>query len=258
MHLSFIGHPHSSTITYLASVKMRSAFSDFPGSLPRVHIADDVDVADIVKEVTNYFLDLTEDNFTHDAIWRDSLALTGTIRTFYGAGNVAYAWDETSALRPPVDFKFAPTSAHISRHGPYAWIDVGFHFETAGRVPYTSCSGSISIVPTAEGDWKIWVLTTFAENLVGFGDIRVLSPKATESPLDMETKEFEAVVVGGGQCGLAVGSRLQAQGISYVVLDKFDEVGDCWKRRYDSMKCMPKQAHAMFPFSLICYASTYF
>lgn len=225
-----------------------STFSSLPGSLPHVHIADDIDVVNIVKQVMSYFPTLTETNFTQDAIWRDSLALTGTFRTFYGAGNIAHAWYETSSLRSPVDFKFAPTSAHISRHGPYAWIDVGFQFETAGSVPHTSCVGSISIVPTAEGDWKIWVLATIAENLVGFGDIRVLSPKATVSSPDIEANEFEVVVVGGGQCGLAVGSRLQALGISYVVVDKFDEVGDCWKTRYDSMKCMSTQARGTSSF----------
>ena len=49
---------------------------------------------------------------------------------------------------------------------------------------------------------------------------------------------FDCVVVGGGQAGLAIGGRLQALGISYVVLDKHSEVGDSWKTRYDSTKRM--------------------
>ncbi|KAL9079810.1 MAG: hypothetical protein Q9157_001319 [Trypethelium eluteriae] len=48
---------------------------------------------------------------------------------------------------------------------------------------------------------------------------------------------FGCVVVGGGQAGLATGGRLQALGISYVILDKHKDVGDSWNARYDSTRC---------------------
>ena len=47
---------------------------------------------------------------------------------------------------------------------------------------------------------------------------------------------FDSIVIGGGQAGLAVGGRLQALGVSYVILDKQAKVGDSWKTRYTSTK----------------------
>jgi monoamine oxidase len=52
-----------------------------------------------------------------------------------------------------------------------------------------------------------------------------------------EESHFDCVVIGGGQAGLSQGGRLKALGISYVVLDKYKEVGDNWKLRYGSAKC---------------------
>jgi putative flavoprotein involved in K+ transport len=45
----------------------------------------------------------------------------------------------------------------------------------------------------------------------------------------------EVLVIGGGQAGLAAAFFLARSGIPYVVLDKGSEVGEAWKRRYDSL-----------------------
>ncbi|GAA2541424.1 flavin-containing monooxygenase [Pseudonocardia hydrocarbonoxydans] len=50
------------------------------------------------------------------------------------------------------------------------------------------------------------------------------------------TVTVDAVVVGGGQAGLAVGRELQRRGRSFVVLDRETEVGAVWRRRWDSLR----------------------
>jgi putative flavoprotein involved in K+ transport len=46
---------------------------------------------------------------------------------------------------------------------------------------------------------------------------------------------FDAVVVGGGQAGLATGYHLAERGAGFVILDAADEVGASWRRRWDSL-----------------------
>ncbi|HEY7134446.1 MAG TPA: NAD(P)/FAD-dependent oxidoreductase [Acidimicrobiia bacterium] len=48
-------------------------------------------------------------------------------------------------------------------------------------------------------------------------------------------EDFETVVVGGGQAGLAVGYELKRRGRSFVILDASPRVGDAWRRRWDSL-----------------------
>ena len=45
------------------------------------------------------------------------------------------------------------------------------------------------------------------------------------------TEEFETVVIGGGQAGLAVGYYLKKHGRSFVVLDANDRIGGSWRTR---------------------------
>ena len=60
-----------------------------------------------------------------------------------------------------------------------------------------------------------------------------------------ETAEFRAqadhsrppavLIIGGGQSGLALGARLQALGLPYVIVDQNQRIGDNWRGRYDSL-----------------------
>ena len=46
---------------------------------------------------------------------------------------------------------------------------------------------------------------------------------------------IETIVIGGGQCGLAVGYDLGQRGREYVILDAGERVGDVWRKRWDSL-----------------------
>jgi putative flavoprotein involved in K+ transport len=46
----------------------------------------------------------------------------------------------------------------------------------------------------------------------------------------------DTVIIGGGQCGLAVGYFLKQESASFVILDDNQQVGDGWRRRYDSLR----------------------
>ena len=218
---------------------VRSAVSKLPGSLPRADIPNNVNPTGIATAALAILPSVSAEDFTEDALWRDSFALSGTLRTFFGASTVAAAWKGTSASQCPAGFTLTPNSPHISLHGEYAWIDAGFTFETSGKKPHTTCSGFISLIPGEDGKWKIWLLRTILENLKGHGNVDVMGPKGelTNGIVDrQDSGHFDAVVVGGGQSGLATAGRLEALDVSYVMIDKYRQVGDNWNMRYDSLK----------------------
>lgn len=48
-------------------------------------------------------------------------------------------------------------------------------------------------------------------------------------------ERFDVVVVGSGQAGLALGYYLKQQGERFLILDGASEVGDSWRKRWDSL-----------------------
>ncbi|MBA2632672.1 MAG: NAD(P)-binding domain-containing protein [Chloroflexi bacterium] len=51
-----------------------------------------------------------------------------------------------------------------------------------------------------------------------------------------QAERFDAVVIGGGQAGLAVGYHLAKQGRSFVILDAGARVGDAWRMRWEGLR----------------------
>ena len=62
-----------------------------------------------------------------------------------------------------------------------------------------------------------------------------------------EPVEIGAVVVGGGQAGLATGYWLQRNDRSFVVLDRETEVGASWRRRWDSLRLFTPAGFSHLP-----------
>ena len=46
----------------------------------------------------------------------------------------------------------------------------------------------------------------------------------------------DVVVIGAGQSGLATGYHLAKRGVSFVILDENERVGDVWRKRWDSLR----------------------
>lgn len=51
-----------------------------------------------------------------------------------------------------------------------------------------------------------------------------------------EADQFEVIVIGGGQSGLAAGYYLAKAGLQFVILDAHARTGDSWRRRWDSLR----------------------
>lgn len=46
----------------------------------------------------------------------------------------------------------------------------------------------------------------------------------------------EVIVIGGGQAGLAMGYQLAQRGVSFLILDAHERIGDAWRTRWDSLR----------------------
>ncbi|HSJ25418.1 MAG TPA: NAD(P)/FAD-dependent oxidoreductase [Longimicrobiales bacterium] len=50
------------------------------------------------------------------------------------------------------------------------------------------------------------------------------------------TERIDTLVIGGGQAGLSTGYHLKRRGLSFVIVDAGNRVGDVWRNRWDSLR----------------------
>jgi putative flavoprotein involved in K+ transport len=60
-------------------------------------------------------------------------------------------------------------------------------------------------------------------------------------------QEFQTVVIGGGQAGLATGFHLAKRGLPFVILDANERVGDSWRKRWDSLRVFTPARYDSLP-----------
>ncbi|KAF5706030.1 dimethylaniline monooxygenase (n-oxide forming) [Fusarium mundagurra] len=256
--------------------KSKSLLELLPGNLPQAKVPPSTNLEAAVDQVLKSFPHLEKRHFTPDAIWRDTYALTGTIRTFYFDEAVAAEWSALSNSHGVSSVSLVPGSAKVlSLEGGVEWVDCKFIFHTT--TPATECSGMLSLVPSQDGSWKIWVLRTILEQLSNQGNVDSMEPTSVllkgngaignhSSSSDTSNQDdspngtancttddqghhyYGAVVIGGGQSGLSTGGRLQALGVSYVIVEKNAQVGDAWGLRYESARLHTVREYSHLPF----------
>ncbi|MEJ2597902.1 MAG: NAD(P)/FAD-dependent oxidoreductase [Anaerolineales bacterium] len=58
---------------------------------------------------------------------------------------------------------------------------------------------------------------------------------------------YDTIIIGGGQAGLAVGYYLAQQGRDFVILEAHEQIGDSWRRRWDSLKLFTPAKFSSLP-----------
>jgi putative flavoprotein involved in K+ transport len=61
------------------------------------------------------------------------------------------------------------------------------------------------------------------------------------------TNRVQTIVIGGGQAGLSVGYYLAKRGMSFLILDANERVGDAWRNRWDSLRLFTPAKFAGLP-----------
>ena len=177
--------------------------------------------------------------FADESYWRDLVAFTWTLATLEGPQAIR---DMLSAQLPDTaPSAFALSEEPVEGDGVIeSWIT----FETRhGRG-----EGYLRLK-----DGKAWTLLTALAELKGFEE-----PENERRPMGaehgpaagrkswLEKREQEvaelgytvqpyALIVGGGQGGIALGARLRQLGVPAIIIEKNDRAGDSWRKRYKSL-----------------------
>jgi putative flavoprotein involved in K+ transport len=180
--------------------------------------------------------------FAATSFWRDLIAFSWNITTVENPTGVADLLTATLDGADPSSFRLiepAETADGVTT----AW----FEFETAagrGR-------GLVRIVD--DDGPKAWTFLTTLYELKGHEepqrDSRPMGAEhgatrervtwlekrqAEEAALGVDIQPY-ALVIGGGQGGIALGARLRQLGVPALVVDKHPRAGDQWRNRYKSL-----------------------
>jgi hypothetical protein len=186
-----------------------------------------------------------------DCWWRDMLALSWDLRTVHGLPNVTSYLSDNLSHTTPHNLRLQETGKFVPAFGTpiegLEWVESMFDFDTkVGRG-----SGMLRLVQGADGIWKGQMIYTALQELKGFedkagmrrphgGNESLIGSAATKGNwLDRRARQLEfldeeptVLIVGAGQSGLNMGARLQALGISCLLVDKNERIGDNWRNRY--------------------------
>lgn len=126
------------------------------------------------------------------------------------------------------------------------WLSSMFFFETAAG----KGKGMVRLTQSDDGHWKAYAIYTSLQELKGVEEPlgKRRAEGTTESMpgglaggtwIERRKRQHEfldaeptVLVVGAGQAGLNMGARLQNLGISCLIVDKHERVGDNWRKRY--------------------------
>ncbi|KAK4553520.1 hypothetical protein LTR86_009316 [Recurvomyces mirabilis] len=188
-----------------------------------------------------------------DGWWRDQLCLDWDFHTLRGNNKIVDFVQPKLArvglhnLKLQVDGKFKPGTQEPIEG--LEWVESMFSFDTA----VGSGKGMIRLVATQNGTWKAHMIYTALTELKGFEEIRGYRRshggnnslkggaiegnwyERRERQKEFLDEEPTVLVVGAGQSGLNMGARLQALGLSCVLVDKNERVGDNWRYRYRTL-----------------------
>ena len=185
--------------------------------------------------------------FHADCYWRDVLALTWRIATVEGRDAVSSDLKEHVAKAMPRNFRIAPDRTpprNVMRAGTDA-IEAIFVFETVDGIG----SGVVRLTADANdrNNFKAWTLLTTLDEITAHREAE--QPAKAYSRdfrgpnwLDVRTakaaytdRDPTVLVVGGGHAGLSTAARLNALGIDTLIIDRNEQIGDNWRKRYHAL-----------------------
>ena len=220
-------------------------------------------MGDLEKALIQQDAGLFDELFLDDSYWRDLVAFTWDTQQFWGREALRAEWFERAREMSPKNFRLqdkrsgprlisAPTGTRIEMYAA---------FETAVG------TGSLFavLIPDSDPKWGMkarQVSTTITGlhcNPPAPITRRGFEPAHPgESWLqwrtrvrDLENRDPEVVVVGGGQSGLSIAAHLERLGVSYVVVEKNAKPGDSWRKRYDCLALHTPTWANNLPFSLM-------
>ncbi|CVL00488.1 probable flavoprotein involved in K+ transport [Fusarium proliferatum] len=208
---------------------------------------EDVDPSDQATVVVKAFHDALRENdvqalqdcfFADQAYWKDALAFTYHLRTFYTPSVIVANLVETNEMRGPSMRWNMESAVFVAATPVLQFIDVALSFRTVS--PAASCSARIVLLPVESDqgklEWRIWILSTKLENLDVHPEDESLLQTPGRNLNGMTEIDTDVFIIGGGNAAAALAARLKTFGVEGIMAERNARVGDNWAKRYDYMK----------------------
>ncbi|GAA0988122.1 NAD(P)/FAD-dependent oxidoreductase [Acrocarpospora macrocephala] len=177
--------------------------------------------------------------------WRDLAGVTWDLRSSHGSDAI----DESAQRLGGV----ALSNLRVDDSAPMGTADfAGSPLVSAfftGETPDRVIRGHVRLVRSGDG-WRAWTLVTQIHGLPGVtesagrdrpmgiehGEVPQRVPwtrRSAESSFD--DADPEVVIIGAGQAGLSLAARFKAFGVTALVVERHDRIGDNWRKRYPSL-----------------------
>ncbi|KUM37400.1 flavin-containing monooxygenase [Arthrobacter sp. EPSL27] len=193
-----------------------------------------------------------------DVWWRDLVIVNWDLTTAHG-------FDEVASFLGSRIFQAGITDLALDPKNPPTpfgnMVQAFYTFKTKvaeGR-------GIIRLVQEA-GEWRAWSILTKIEGIVGRPELTTsvfdAAKPAYNQPVGERLswneyrdrqREFldgdpEVVVIGGGHSGLCIAARLGHLGLSTLVVEKNERIGDNWRLRYHNLSLHDTKWYGQFPY----------
>jgi hypothetical protein len=236
------------------------SFADLPGKLPVTPgLPEGADAVSIAQDWLKSLTSALESNdasslgdlFIADALWRDQLALTGTLRTFHTSPLVSTAL----LLRVPA-VNATSFTIHLGQPGAprvvqlqptLGWVEAGIAFRVS--TPAATCSGGFRLILEG-GRYKAWTFATVLEQLDSHPELNPYTGQpanifecSVDGPCPLKARrvhakpsparpiEVDVAIFGAGGAGLCVAGRCEGFQLSYIAIDRYAKPGDTWVQR---------------------------
>ncbi|KAJ5361832.1 hypothetical protein N7541_002676 [Penicillium brevicompactum] len=175
--------------------------------------------------------------FLDYGVWRDKLSFTWDFRTFNFKKAILKAATDLLPQTKARNFNLLEPAPKVSRPYPdFSQLQFVLSFETEIVV----ASAVVNAVLTKNEGWKIYTMHTVAESLKQFpeqsapdGHMTGITSWESQRAEAINTVDPEVLIVGGGQNGLAMAARLKVLGMDNLIIERSDEIGNIWKKRYE-------------------------
>ena len=187
------------------------------------------------------------DLFEADSHWRNLFGISWVFATFSGNATVTAELLARAAEVRATHFRI-DQAALAPRHAVVAGRDVieaVFAFETANGPGY----GAVRLVRQPDGTAKAWTFSTSLD----FDSLVAARARAStqshtrdfaapdwleqrQASAAYETADPDVLVVGGGHAGISVAAELNRIGLTALVIDREQRIGDNWRLRYRGLK----------------------
>lgn len=179
--------------------------------------------------------------FGEECFWRDLISFTWNIKTLEGREEIRAMLASCLRTTEPKNWALKEDEAITEDGG----VILAWHsFET-------NVARGVGLIRIKDG--RIWALLTSMAELKGHEErIGVTRPLGVAYGVRpgakswAEEREAEiaaigrtiqpyALIIGGGQGGMALGARLRQLGVPALIIDRHERPGDAWRKRYKSL-----------------------